>query len=242
MRGMESRRRVVALLAGGTGSRVGADRPKQLLEVAGATLLEHALRRFHAHPDVDEIVLVMTAGHLDEAARIVAGGYGDKVTRLVEGGATRSDSTRAALAALGDEPCLLLVHDAARPLVSARVVDDCFAALADHPAVNVAVETADTIVEVDDEGRVVRTPDRSRLRRVQTPQGFWSEVLAEAHARAADDPSFAPTDDCSVVMRYLPDREVVVVAGDERNLKVTTASDLAVVEALLHDGGVDPGR
>ena len=234
---MEPRRRVAVLLAGGTGTRMGTDLPKQLLEVGGRTLLEHAVRTFHGHPDVDAITVVMAPGHLDAAREIVgAGGYADKVTHVVEGGATRSDSTVAALATLGDDPCLVLVHDAARPLVTARIITDCLESLASYPVVNVAIESSDTIVEVDADGLVRTTLDRSSLRRVQTPQGFHSEVLREAHSLAAADSDFTATDDCGVVMRYLPDRPVVVVAGDERNLKVTTPADLQVVAALVAAG------
>ncbi len=154
-----------------------------------------------------------------------------------EGGATRRDSPRAALAALPSEPCHVLVHDAARPLVTARIITDCLASLASYPAVNVAIESADTLVAVDEAGLVVDTPPRASLRRVQTPQGFRSEVLAEAYALASADPEFAATDDVSVVRRYLPDEPVVVVAGDERNLKVTTPVDLEIVAALLGAGG-----
>ena len=127
----------------------------------------------------------------------------------------------------------MLVHDAARPLVTARIITDCFESLASYPVVNVAIESSDTIVQVDADGLVRATLDRASLRRVQTPQGFHSEVLREAHALAAEDPDFAATDDCGVVMRYLPDQPVVVVAGDERNLKVTTPADLQVVAAQL---------
>ncbi|QZY29415.1 2-C-methyl-D-erythritol 4-phosphate cytidylyltransferase [Nocardioides coralli] len=231
------RRGVVALLAGGTGTRMASETPKQLLEVGGRTLLEHALHTFHAHPRVHEIVLVMAADHLDAARALVdRGGYADKVTAVVPGGASRSDSTRAALAELGDAEVDLLVHDAARPLVTERIVDDCFAALATHAAVSVAVTSPDTIVEVDAHDRVLATPPRESLRRVQTPQAFRSEVLRLAHDRAAADPGFTATDDCSVVGTYCPDVPVVVVAGDERNLKVTTPLDLVVVEALLATG------
>lgn len=231
---MEPRRRIAVLLAGGTGSRIGSAVPKQLLEVGGRTLLEHALRTFHAHPDVDAITVVMAHRHLDAAHRVIeTGEYADKVTAVVAGGATRSDSTVAALATLPDEPCLVLVHDAARPLVTARIISDCFESLASYPVVNVAIETADTIVAVDPGGLVRETLDRPALRRVQTPQGFRSEVLREAYTLASQDPDFAATDDCSVVMRYLPDQPVAVVPGDERNLKVTTPLDLQIVAALL---------
>lgn len=234
---MEPRRCVAVLLAGGTGTRMGLEAgglPKQLIEVGGRTLLEHALATFYAHPAIDAITLVMAADHLDAARAIVErGGYADRVTAVVAGGRTRSDSTVAALATLPDEPCLVLIHDAARPLVSPRIIGDCVEALTAYAAVEVAIETADTIVTVDGESRVLDTLDRSTLRRVQTPQGFHSEVLREAYGRAAADPQFAATDDVGVVMRYLPDQPVVVVPGEERNLKVTTPIDLAVVAALL---------
>lgn len=234
------RRGVVALLAGGTGTRMGYEVPKQLLRVAGCTLLEHALRTFHAHPRVAEIVVVMAPGHVADAEQIVrGGGYADKVSAIVAGGRTRSDSTVAALAAIGEPECDLLVHDAARPLVTARIIDDCFEALVSYRAVNVAVATPDTIVEVGADGLVVDSPPREALRRVQTPQGFRSEVLRAAHARAAADPGFAATDDCGVVRRYLPDVPIVVVPGEERNLKVTTPLDVLVVEALLRADGSD---
>ena len=225
--------RAVALLAGGTGTRVGSDLPKQLIEVAGRPLLEHSLATFHSHPLVDEIVIVMAQGYLD-AARTLGdeGGYADKVTAVVPGGTSRSDSTVAALAALPAD-CHVLVHDAARPLVTARIITDCYEALATYNAVNVAVESVDTLVEVGDDGLVRSTPPRESLRRVQTPQGFRAQVLREAYARAAGDPAFTATDDCSVVARYLPDQPIAVVRGDERNLKVTTPVDLQVVEALL---------
>ena len=212
----------------------GDDLPKQLLEVGGRTLLEHALRTFHRHPEVDAITVVMAAGHLDAARSIVAaGGYADKVTHVVEGGATRSDSTVAGARDAGRRPVPgagprrgpPAGHgaDHHRLLRVARVV----------PGRERGHRVADTIVEVDADGLVRATLDRASLRRVQTPQGFHSEVLREAHALAAADPDFAATDDCGVVMRYLPDRPVVVVAGDERNLKVTTPADLQVVAALL---------
>jgi 2-C-methyl-D-erythritol 4-phosphate cytidylyltransferase len=227
---------VVALLAGGTGTRFGADLPKQLLTVAGRTLLEHALRAFHAHPGVDAITLVMAPGHLEAAQTIVREGrYHDKVTAIVEGGETRSDSTRAALATLPGHPSHVLVHDAARPLVTSRIITDCLSALRTYPAVNVAIASTDTLVAVDEAGMVVAFPPRESLRRVQTPQGFRSEVLIEAYERAANDPDFSATDDCSVVARYLPDRPIAVVEGDERNLKVTTPVDLEIVAALLRD-------
>jgi len=230
-------RRVAVLLAGGTGSRTGLEMPKQLVEVGGRTVLEHALRALHDHPQVDDVVVVMAPGHLD-AARAVAAGY-PKVSAVLPGGTTRTASTLAALAHLGDEDCLLLLHDAARPLLPQRVIDDCLAALADHGAVATAVPSTDTVFEVGPQGTITGVPARAGLRRAQTPQGFRSDVLRRAYASAGADPDFVATDDCSVVHHYLPEVPVAVVDGDEVNLKVTSRLDLAVVEALLRqrDGG-----
>lgn len=236
------RRRVAVLLAGGTGSRVGGGLPKQLLEVGGRPLLEHSLRTLHAHPAVGSLTLVMAAGHVEAAQQIVRdGGYGDKVAAVVEGGDSRSDSTVAALATLGDGPADVLVHDAARPLVTPRMIGDCFEALASYAAVTAAIESADTVVSVGPDGLVRDSHPRAALRRVQTPQAFRLEVLREAYALAAADPGFTATDDCGVVRRYLPDQPVAVVPGDERNLKVTTPVDLVVAEALLRRGSTGFG-
>lgn len=223
-------RNVAVLLAGGTGSRVGAGIPKQLIEVAGRPLLEHSLATFHEHPDIDEVVVVMAESHLGEA-RALTSSYA-KVKRVLPGGASRSDSTLAALAVLDDDD-LVLLHDAARPLVTRRIVDDCLAALADHEAVGTVVESADTIWQVDDRGRLAAIPPRDSLRRVQTPQGFRVGALRTAYAKAALDPGFAATDDCAVVFRYTPEVRIALVAGDVRNLKVTQPSDLLLVERLL---------
>ncbi|QBR92565.1 2-C-methyl-D-erythritol 4-phosphate cytidylyltransferase [Nocardioides euryhalodurans] len=224
-------RRVGVLLAGGVGARVGLDRPKQLVELHGRTILEHSLRGLHDHDLIDEVVVVMAPGHLD-VARSVAAAY-DKVTAVLPGGSTRTQSTLAALAHLGEADCHVLFHDAARPLLPRRVVTDCLTALGTYAAVATAVPSTDTLLEVGPERTLRSVPPRDSLQRAQTPQGFHAEVLRRAYEVAAGDPGFVATDDCSVVHRYLPDVPVAVVAGDERTLKVTTKLDLVLVEALM---------
>ena len=130
----------------------------------------------------------------------------------------------------------MLLHDAARPLVDQRIIADCVAALDEHEAAGVAVPALDTMVVTQD-GVMVSMPSREGLLRCQTPQCFRLPVIALAHERAAADPGFSPTDDCGVVLRYLPEVPVHVVPGSERNIKVTYPQDLAVAEALL---GTEP--
>lgn len=224
---------VAVVLGGGAGNRFGAAMPKQLLTLGGRTLVEHCVTAFSQAPGVDEVLLVMPSGYAAEAARLA----GHQVSAVIEGGVTRSDSVRNALGYLtgrGDAPRTtgVLLHDAARPLVSQRVIADCVTALGKHDAVGTAVPTSDTIVVAED-GVMSHVPPRETLQRCQTPQGFLLSVIARAHELAAADPGYVPTDDCGVVLRYLPDVPVHVVPGSERNIKVTYPGDLAVAEVLL---------
>jgi 2-C-methyl-D-erythritol 4-phosphate cytidylyltransferase len=229
---------VAVVLGGGVGQRLGAGRPKQLLTLSGITLLERCVAAFEAAPGVDEILVVMARGYTEKVEALLAAGGYRKVTGIIEGGVTRPDSTRVALAAiaardLGD--CGVLLHDAARPLVDQRIIADCVAALAVHEAAGVAVAASDTIVIAED-GVMHSVPPRERLFRCQTPQCFRLSVITRAHELAAADPGFAATDDCGVVLRYLPEVKVRVVPGSERNIKITYPHDLAVAEALLAAG------
>lgn len=229
------------LLAGGTGTRVGADRPKQLLALGGEPVLAHALRTLERHPRITGVWLMMAPDHVAAAEELVATLGCRGVRGVLPGGATRADTVRLALDAVElDAPDHVLLHDAARPLVTDRLVTACLDLLRSHAAVTAAVPVSDTLVEVaaTPAGEVVRrTMDRSRFRRVQTPQAFRLDVLRAAHRAAAADPDFHPTDDCGVVQRYLPDVSVGLVEGDERNLKVTGPLDLVVAEGLLRAGG-----
>jgi len=225
---------VAVVLGGGVGTRFGAALPKQLLTLAGKTLVEHCVDAFAEAPGIDEIVLVMPPDYHEEARRIV----GRQVSVIIEGGVTRSDSVRNALGYLTarypEAETGVLLHDAARPLVTRQIIADCAAALEKHDAIGTAVPTSDTILVVAD-GVIAGVPPRETLYRAQTPQGFRLETIVRAHALAAADPAFAPTDDCGVVLRYLPDVPVHIVAGSERNIKVTYPSDLPIAEALLAD-------
>ena len=231
---MSPMRTTAVVLAGGTGKRLGLEAPKQLAPVGGRSILARAIGAFDAAPQIDEIIVVMAPGHL-AAAELAAGPYA-KVTTVIEGGASRTDSTLRALSALQGLPddARVLFHDAARPFVDARIIAECVAALDTAEAVAVAVPSSDTVVVVAD-GRIVEMPPRAGLRRFQTPQGFRVGTIRAAYERALADPGFAdnaPTDDCGVVHRYLPDVPIVVVEGSEQNIKITHPVDLIVAEQI----------
>src|SRR4051812_9538755 len=149
---------VAVVLAGGTGTRVGLDLPKQLIKIAGKPIIEHTIAALQASPLVDEILVMMTPGHLDPVRDIVRGGAYPKVTRILEGAGTRNDTTRAALEAISEtEPddCYVLLHDAVRPLLSQDIIEANVRALETHDAVDTAIGSADTIVQVHEHGPLI---------------------------------------------------------------------------------------
>ncbi len=223
---------VAVVLGGGAGNRFGAAVPKQLLTLNGKTLVEHCVAAFAQAPGIDEVILVMPPAYHEEARTLV----GEQVGAIIEGGVTRSDSARSAIAHLAARypagQTGVLFHDAARPLVTQRIIADCVAALKEHDAAGTAIPASDTIL-VAAGGVIAHVPPRETLYRAQTPQAFRLSVIARAHELAAADPAFTPTDDCGVVLRYLPEVPVHLIPGSERNIKVTYPADLAVAEALL---------
>jgi len=226
-------RNVAVVLAGGVGSRVGLSIPKQLIKIAGRPIIEHTIDVLNASPLIDEVIVMMTPGHLDPVRAIVADGGYDKVTRILEGADTRNGTTERALQALGGEECNVLFHDAVRPLLSQRIIEDCVAALETYEAVDTAIPSADTIIAVTDSQEIKDVLKRSELRRGQTPQAFRRSVISRAYELAGQDPDFTATDDCTVVLRYLPEVPIAVVAGDERNMKVTEPIDVYLADKLF---------
>ncbi len=228
-------RTVAVVLAAGSGQRFGGGLPKQLRTLAGRTLIEHSVSAFHEASGIDAILVVTSPELIGRVRRLVRDGRFGKVSAVIEGGVTRTGSTRRAIAALGEDDCDVLFHDAARPLIDQQTIAACVDALATDRAIGVTVPSSDTIVEAVD-GMVTRMPIRDLLLRCQTPQGFRLSVIAAAYRLAAADPAFsesAATDDCGVVLRYLPDVPIRAVPGSERNIKITYPIDLDVAELLL---------
>ena len=220
--------RFAILVAGGSGTRMGADRPKQFLLLRGEPVLLHTLRRF-AEPalGVAEIVVVLPADQLPTWQQLCTAYHVTIPHRLVPGGATRWASVKAGLAALKEQSeGLVAVHDGVRPLVSRLVVERTYAAAATHAAAAAAVMPKDSVRLVSQHGSAAQ--NRSRLRLMQTPQTFEIDLLRRAYAM----PELASfTDDATVVDDLC---RVQLVEGDYRNLKITTPEDLLVAEALFN--------
>ena len=216
----------VVIPAAGSGRRMGGV-AKPWLELGGQPVLRHTLRPFLDHPRVRWVVVALRADDVAAPPAWLAGL--DARVVLVEGGDERAVSVMRALDAVPDEAAVVIVHDAARPLVTRELIDRTLAAVAEGQGAVAALPMPDTVKRVVD-GRVVDTPDRSELWRAQTPQAFPRRLLIDAY-RAAALLGRTTTDDASVVERY--GGHVVVVEGDARNLKVTEPADVVVAEALI---------
>jgi 2-C-methyl-D-erythritol 4-phosphate cytidylyltransferase len=230
------------VLAAGGGLRFGADRPKQFIRLAGQEILSHTVRTVLA-AEIDQLIVVSHPDWMDETREVLRAIATRVPTSIVRGGATRNESTRAGLAGVqGADDAIVLVHDAVRPLVSVDVIRRSIApieaGLAD--ATDTVIPTADTLVVVEGD-TIVEIPDRSRFRRGQTPQVFRKQVLDVAYAAAATAGELAATDDCSLVLRFVPGARVVAVAGDESNVKITTRLDLVLADRLIQMRTVEGG-
>ena len=223
------------ILAAGSGSRTGLATPKQFLPLGGKTVLEHSVQTFNDHPGIDEVVIVTATEFIERVQAIVKANGWTKVSAVLAGGKERFDSSLAAVRHFADNPdAVMLFHDAARPLVSERIISDAIKAMEKYDAVDVAIPAVDTIVQCNREGTHMESvQDRNLLWRMQTPQGFRQKTIQEAYRIALQDPQFTATDDCGTVLRYLPDVKVGIVRGSERNIKLTYADDLSLLEFLL---------
>ena len=221
---------IAIIAAAGAGTRMASDRPKQFLQLAGTPVIIHTLKVFEQCESINEVIVVLPAA---ESAGFLslAGRHGlRKMARVIPGGVTRADSVKRGLMAIRAATAeIVAVHDGVRPFVTADEIDAVVAAAqADGAAILVAPVT-DTIKQVRDQ-RIVQTLDRGALRRALTPQCFRYELLRDAY-QAADVTDPSVTDE-SVLVEKLG-VAVSIVEGSSRNIKITTAEDLAIAEAIL---------
>lgn len=225
--------RVVAVvLGGGTGSRFGGALPKQFEKLAGRTVIEHTLERFDRSRLIDEIFVVVPSPYRALMEELLSTPSFGKVTKVLNGGQTRQESSYIGITACSHDTTKVILHDAVRPFVSDRIIRDVVRALDRHAAVDVAIPTDDTIIRIGEDQKIDTIPDRSRLRRGQTPQGFRMRVIKEAHQLALSRADLSVTDDCGLVVHFglCP---VYVVPGDRTNIKITHVEDLHAADRLF---------
>ncbi len=233
---------IAVILAGGSGNRFGADKPKQFLSVAGKTILEHSVWAFAKHPLVDEVCVVSREDWVDYVRELLSPIV--KVRKVIPGGKERYHSTLAALNCYTNDADNLLFHDAVRPLITEEVITRCIETLQTQEACAVGVPCTDTIWQstssaelqnyrTTDRPAIAAIPDRKTLFNAQTPQCFRRSIIRKAYDLALADPEFVSSDDCGVVKHYLLEQPISIVVGDPANIKITYPADLALADKLL---------
>lgn len=222
----------VVIVAAGRGTRFGAELAKQYQLLAGSPVLLHAIRPFAAHPDIAHIVVVLPPTDANAPPEWLRGILGGRLS-VVAGGQNRRDSVVAGLAALPSECTVVLVHDGARPFPARTMIDGGISAARHGRSAVPALPIPDTIKRADDFGRVLSTVDRQGLWCAQTPQTFPRRVLERAHAAALAE-GIPATDDSMLVERL--GEPVELLPGSARNLKITTAHDLALASWYAEHG------
>lgn len=228
MKGHAMRTEVI-LLAAGSGKRMQAGENKVFLPLCGIPILCRSVRAFQGL--CDSMVLVLKPQE-EQTARELLTAYGlmNEVSAIAYGGIERQDSVKSGLAMLPAEDSIVLVHDAARPLVTRDIIERAVAAVRVCGTGVAAVAVKDTIKQADQENRVVSTPDRAQLRTVQTPQGFLKSILRRAYAKA-EDTGILATDDAALVEAL--NETVQLSEGSYDNFKITTPEDMLMAEAVL---------
>ena len=224
---------IAVVLAGGVGARVGGAVPKQLLPLGdGRTVLEHSVDAFEHADCIDEVCVVMHPDYIATVEEMIAKNSWQKVKHVISGGKERWESSvnairlyQGQLSGVEMAESNILLHDAARPFVSEKIISDVCRALVDHEAVVVAVPSTDTVYEMQD-GCVARIPNRSTIMRAQTPQAFRLGLIARAYEIALNSGNMQVTDDCGVVFNYMTNQPIHIVAGEEQNKKITFKEDI----------------
>ena len=220
------------IAAAGAGRRLGAAKPKQLLDIGGGSMLQHSVRAFLGHPRVADVVVVLSP---DLTTLALAGIEPSRAAalRVVKGGDRRQDSVANGFAAVAPESDVVLIHDAARPFVSADLIDRTIDAAAAHGAAIAALQSRDTVKRVAGDGRITETIPRETIYLAQTPQGFRRDVLAAAVELGRS--GVEATDEAMLAERA--GYHVHVVDGDPGNVKVTTSADLDAARARMASTG-----
>lgn len=224
---------IAVILAGGSGSRFGDQTPKQFLKLAGKMVIEHTIEVFEQALRIDEICIVTREDYINDVNELVIRNKYHKVRKVLKGGNERYESSLAAINAYTDDSDNLLFHDAVRPLVNERIINDCIDALNVYNAVDVAVRTTDTIIRTVNDNHIDSIQNRNELRNGQTPQCFKRGTIRRAYELALKDPDFQTTDDCKTVLHYLPEEPVYIVEGENFNMKLTYIEDLFLLDKLF---------
>ena len=220
------------ILAGGTGLRMGSEVPKQFLSLSNLPVMVHTILAFQNHHRVNSIMVVIHQEYINKIKKYKQDYNLSKIKKIIKGGKTRQESSYNAITGYRfSNEDILLFHDAARPLISDDIIELTIEETIAHNAVNVCVETSDTIVQRDENDIIVAMPQRNQLRNSQTPQAFRFEIIKKAHEYARQTNFTETTDDVRLVMNI--GHPVKIIKGNLKNIKITTPIDMLLAEAII---------
>jgi len=227
------KKNLAIILAGGTGTRINGELPKQFMLLKGKPILYHTTRVFENHPDIHDIFIVSHKDYIQKTKEMIEEYGFKKVIKILPGGETRQQSSYIGVnAADGNAYENVMIHDAARPFVLNTTIDGVLKKLETYDAVELVVPSPDTVVEIDDNNFIKEVPNRQYIRKVLTPQSFKSELIREAHRLALEKGIYGATDDCSLVFQ-LKLADVYVMEDEPVNIKITYPMDLHIGEKIL---------
>ena len=222
---------IALILASGTGSRCNLGIPKQFAKINNKTILEYTINAFETHELIDEIYLVTSKKFLEKVKELTKDYI--KVQAVIQGGETRKDSSYNGISAIKDSEANILIHDGVRPLISKDIITNCIKELEEKSAICVAIDSTDTIYEINENNTIKAIPQRKFIKRAQTPQCFKLSLIKKAHELANNDPNCLVTDDCGLV-QYYNLTDIYLTQGDENNIKITYKEDLDFVKKQLN--------
>ena len=226
---------VAVILASGSGTRFGSKTPKQFIKLAGKPVIVYTLEAFQKSACIDEIIIVTNDNYTDFVSSLTIDYNISKSTKIISGGKERYESSWSAIQSIEHEECNIIFHDAVRPFVSDRIITDCVKALDKWNAVDVIVDPTDTIVKIKGE-TIMSIPDRRFLARGQTPQAFKKTIIEKAYQRFLSEEKKVASDDCGILLKYLPMEPVYTVKGEESNFKITHQQDIYLADNIIKDG------
>ena len=231
---------IAIILAGGSGTRMGSDVPKQFIDIYGKPLIVHTIESFDVNSNIDYIAVVCKKDWQEEL-KIWVRKFGiNKLRWIVDGGETRQESIYNALTVIGNkcsEDDIVIIHDGARPLISQRIIDENIVGAKEYGAVDTVIPTPDAIVNSKDDRTINNVPLRKELYIGQTPQSFKYNLIFKAHKTAISNNRIDATDDCQLILDL--NEKVHFVTGDKLNFKITTFEDLLLLKAVIKLGKLE---
>ncbi|NPD45701.1 MULTISPECIES: 2-C-methyl-D-erythritol 4-phosphate cytidylyltransferase [unclassified Lentimicrobium] len=220
------------ILAGGSGNRMQEETPKAFLEINQKYLIEYSILKFSEHPQIDKIILVVPKDYLKITEELVKNKKYQKVSAVKQGGTSRFESSRIAVNTVEEDQSKVLIHDAARPFITHKIISQCLESLEQFDALNLLSPISDTLIQLQD-NQIIGNVDRALYRQAQTPQSFQLNTIKKTHEAALSDDIETITDDFNLVLKYQTGT-CSWVEGNRMNFKITYPEDLELARLLLH--------